>query len=112
MRFFKQLFRNEDKAFAKISGYNDLKNIIRHVLDSEENYNLLFIGGPASAKTLFLQGIIEMKNDGCYFDGSNTTSRILDVLEEERLRIIVERAQLSTRLTIISYRLLNSESPF
>ena len=43
----------------------------------------LFIGPPASAKTLFLLGIIEYKK-GVYFDGSNTTNRILDVLEEKR----------------------------
>ena len=29
-----------------------------------------------------------MRKDGVYFDGSNTTSRILDVLEEERPMII------------------------
>ncbi|MGB6591275.1 MAG: AAA family ATPase [Candidatus Nitrosopolaris sp.] len=29
-----------------------------------------------------------MRKDGVYFDGSNTTNRILDVLEEERPRII------------------------
>jgi MoxR-like ATPase len=48
---------------------------------------LLFIGPPASAKTLFLLGIIEYKK-GVYFDGSNTTNRILDVLEEKRPKII------------------------
>ena len=38
-------------------------------------------------QTLFLQAILESKK-GVYFDGSNTTSRILDVLEEERPKII------------------------
>jgi MoxR-like ATPase len=48
---------------------------------------LLFIEPPASAKTLFLLGIIEYKK-GVYFDGSNTTNRILDVLKEKRPKII------------------------
>jgi MoxR-like ATPase len=48
---------------------------------------LLFIGPPASAKTLFLLGILKSKS-GVYFDGSNTTNRILDVLEEKRPKII------------------------
>jgi DNA polymerase III delta prime subunit len=74
-------------SFNNIVGYKDVKNIVRRVLDSDENYNLLFIGPPASSKTLFLQGILEIK-DGCYFDGANTTSRILDVLEEKRPKII------------------------
>ena len=42
---------------------------------------------PATAKTLFLLGILESKS-GVYFDGSNTTNRILDVLEEKRPKII------------------------
>jgi hypothetical protein len=42
---------------------------------------------PASAKTLCLLGILECKK-GVYFDGSNTTNQILDVMEEKRPRII------------------------
>jgi hypothetical protein len=47
-------------------------------------------GIAASAKTLFLEGILDMagKKGGVYFDGSNTTNRILDVLEQERPTII------------------------
>jgi MoxR-like ATPase len=43
---------------------------------------------PASAKTLFLLDILDTRKDGVYFDGSNTTSKILDVLEEKRPKII------------------------
>jgi MoxR-like ATPase len=57
------------------------------VLDAEDKYNLLFVGPPASAKTLFLLGILQTKK-GVYFDGSNTTNRILDVLDEKRPKII------------------------
>jgi len=74
-------------GFENIQGYDDLKDIVRRALDAEDNYNLLFIGPPASAKTLFLLGILESKK-GVYFDGSNTTNRILDVLEEKRPKII------------------------
>src|SRR5215468_5786945 len=74
-------------GFARIQGYEDIKDIVRRTLESDENYNLLFVGPPASSKTLFLQGILEMKS-GVYFDGSNTTSRILDVLEDKRPKII------------------------
>ena len=80
------LFRKEVE-FENILGYDDLKYIVRRALDAEDNYNLLFIGPPASAKTLFLLGILESKK-GVYFDGSNTTNRILDVLEEKRPKII------------------------
>jgi Sigma-54 interaction domain len=80
------LFRKEI-GFENIHGYDDIKDIVKRRLDAEDNYNLLFIGPPASAKTLFLSGIIEYKK-GVYFDGSNTTNRILDVLEEKRPKII------------------------
>ncbi|MGC2684517.1 MAG: AAA family ATPase, partial [Candidatus Nitrosopolaris sp.] len=40
-------------------------------------------------KTLFLLGILDMAGKkSVYFDGSNTTNRILDVLEQERPTII------------------------
>jgi MoxR-like ATPase len=80
------LFRKEIE-FNKIQGYGDIKDMVRRVLDAEDNYNLLFVGPPATAKTLFLLGILEFKN-GVYFDGSNTTNRILDVLDEKRPKII------------------------
>jgi DNA polymerase III delta prime subunit len=80
------LFRKNNE-FYNIHGYDDIKDIVRRALDAEDNYNLLFIGSPASAKTLFLLGILESKK-GVYFDGSNTTNRILDVLEQERPKII------------------------
>jgi Holliday junction DNA helicase RuvB len=83
---------HKEVEFENIQGYDDdLKNIVRRVLDAEDNYNLLFIGPPASAKTLLfstlLLGIIEYKK-GVYFDGSYTTNRILDVLGEKRPKII------------------------
>src|SRR5215831_11165868 len=75
-------------AIARIQGHDDIKDIVRRVLESDENYNLLFVGTPASSKTLFLQWILEIRKDGVYFDGSNSTSRILDVLQERRSKII------------------------
>jgi MoxR-like ATPase len=80
------LFRKEI-GFENIQGYDDIKHIVRRALDAEDNYNLLFIGPPASAKTLFLLGILESR-EGVYFDGSNTTNRILDILKEKRPKII------------------------
>ncbi|MGA9151330.1 MAG: AAA family ATPase [Candidatus Nitrosopolaris sp.] len=83
---FLHLFHKEVE-FGNIEGYDDIKDIVRRALETEDNYNLLFIGPPASAKTVFLLGILECRK-GVYFDGSNTTNRILDVLEENRPKII------------------------
>ena len=89
MKFLDNLFHHKQPtSFSSIFGYDDLKEIIRHTLESEDSYNLLFIGEPASSKTMFLLEIMKYYKDAQYFDGSNTTSRILDVLEEERPKII------------------------
>jgi hypothetical protein len=53
------LFRKE-VDFKNIQGYDDIKDIVRRALYAEDNYNLLFIGPHASAKTLFLLGILEL----------------------------------------------------
>ena len=62
---FLHLFHKEVE-FGNIEGYDDIKDIVRRALDAEENYNLLFIGPPASAKTLFLLGILDIKKNGVY----------------------------------------------
>jgi hypothetical protein len=69
-------------AFAKIQGYEDIKDLVRLGRELQSAFCR-----PTSSKTLFLQGILEMII-GVYFDGSNTTNRILDVLQEKRPNII------------------------
>src|SRR5215467_12199760 len=100
---FLHLFNKSPSAhdgFAKIQGYEDIKDIVRRALESDENYNLLFIGRPASAKTLFLLGILDMRKDGVYFDGSNTTNRILDALKEERPQMLIYKQQNHIKVTL------------
>jgi hypothetical protein len=87
MKFLHLHLFHKQVEFENIEGYDDIKDLVIRALDSDENYNLLFVGPPASAKTLFLLEILECRK-GVYFDGGNTTSRILDVLEEERPRVI------------------------
>ena len=87
MKFLHLHLFYKEVEFGNREGYDDIKDLARRALDSEENYNLLLCGPPASAKTLFLLGILKCRK-GVYFDGSNTTTRILDVLEEERPKVI------------------------
>ena len=91
MKFLGNLFQHEPQTpFSSISGYDDVKNIINRVLSSEENFNLLLVGPPSSAKTQFLMEIMNFAKKNCvYFDASNTTNRILQVLEEEKPDIIL-----------------------
>jgi hypothetical protein len=87
MKFLPLHLFHKEVEFGNIAGYDYIKDIVRRTLDSDENYNLLLCGPPSSAKTLFLLGILQCRK-GFYFDGSNTTNRILDVLEEQRPRVI------------------------
>src|SRR5215467_10964928 len=59
------LFKEVDKSFNNIDGYYDIKEIVKRALSSEDQYNLMFIDEPASGKTLFLQGIMEICKETC-----------------------------------------------
>ena len=91
MKFLDNLFHHRSQAsFSSISGYDDVKNIINRVLSSEENFNLLLVGAPASSKTQFLMEIMKAREGKTVcFDANNTTNRVLQVLEEEKPEIVL-----------------------
>src|SRR5262249_48689579 len=93
MKFLDSLFHHKHDSqvsFSSISGYDDVKNIINRVLSSEENFNLLLVGPPASSKTQFLMEIMKAREGKTvYFDATNTTNRILKVLEEVQYTLIL-----------------------
>ena len=68
------LFHKSAKDFNTIIGYDDVKNIIRQTLGSEESFNLLLWGEPAGSKTLFLLELAKQKG-AIFFDCTNTISR-------------------------------------
>jgi replication-associated recombination protein RarA len=70
--------------FENICGFDGVKDVIRRILDSEENFNLLLIGQAPSAKTLFLLGIIEARK-AVYF---NVYNQSVDMLDKQRPKII------------------------
>ena len=78
LRMFKQI------EFENICGFDGVKGIIRRVLDTHENFNLLLIGQPSSAKTLFLLGIIKARK-AVYFDVYNQS---VDMLHKQTPKII------------------------
>jgi len=79
-----KFLRMFNKEFKNICGFDDVKDIIMHVLDCTENFNLLLIGQLSSAKSLFLLGIIESRK-GVYFDVYNQS---LDMLNKKTPKII------------------------
>ena len=91
MKFLDNLFHHKhdsQASFSSISGYDDVKNIINRVLSSEENFNLLLVGAPASSKTQFLMEIMKAREGKTvYFDANyeQRTSKGLKANQEHLL---------------------------
>jgi hypothetical protein len=61
-----------ERLFDEIIGCEDIKRLFRMALDPAEPVHILLSGAPASAKTLFLQALMKLR-DSYFVDGSNTT---------------------------------------
>ena len=110
MKFFNRvcpsLFKLQGSQFSSIQGYDDIKDIVRRALDSDESFNVLFCGTPASSKTQFLMEILKTSKNCVYFDATNTTNRILQVLQEERPEVVL-LDELDKMSRVFSEKLLN-----
>jgi replication-associated recombination protein RarA len=61
-----------ESFFEEIIGYDHIKRLFRMALDSDSAIHILLVGPPASAKTMFLTSLMQLKNS--YFsDGANST---------------------------------------
>jgi len=77
-----------DDLFEVIEGYEDIKALVRQVLESEKPVHVLFTGVPSSAKTMFL---LELSRTGApYILGSQSTKAgIADVLFDLEPQILL-----------------------
>jgi Sigma-54 interaction domain len=81
--------RREDKLFAAIYGCNDIKKLFRMALESNHTCSILPTGPPASAKTLFLQSLMNQKGSH-FIDCSNATkSGIVDYVFEYKPKYLL-----------------------
>lgn len=86
---FSHAFRREDKLFADIYGCDDIKKLFRMGLESNHTCSILLTGPPASAKTLFLQSLMKLKNS-YFIDCSNATkSGIVDYIFEHKSKYLL-----------------------
>ena len=53
---------NKGLLFKDIIGYNEVKRLLRMALDSNEQSDILLSGPPASAKTMFLESLRNLKS--------------------------------------------------
>jgi Holliday junction DNA helicase RuvB len=77
-----------DDLFEVIEGYEDIKALVRQVLDSEKPVHVLFTGVPSSAKTMFL---LELSRTGApYILGSQSTKAgVADLLFDAEPEILL-----------------------
>jgi Holliday junction DNA helicase RuvB len=82
-------FKREDKLFADIYGCDDIKKLFRIALESNHTCSILLTGPPASAKTLFLQSLMKLK-DSYFIDCSNATkSGIVDYVFDHKPKYLL-----------------------
>ena len=82
--FSKLVGTQTDAFFDDIIGYDHIKRLFRMALASNAAVHILLAGPLASAKTMFLTSLMQLKNS--YFtDGANSTKAgIVDYLFENR----------------------------
>jgi Holliday junction DNA helicase RuvB len=86
---FSSSIKREDKFFADIYGYDDVKKLFRMALESNHTCSILLTGPPASAKTLFLQSLMKLK-DSHFIDCSGASnSGIVDYIFENKPRYLL-----------------------
>src|SRR5918996_4834195 len=86
---FHRSVRRDDWLFENIYGYDDVKRLFRMALESIHNCSILLTGPPASAKTLFLQSLMKLK-DSHFIDCSNTTkSGVVDYVFDNRPKYLL-----------------------
>lgn len=72
-----------DGAFDKVVGYNDVKWLMKRAITTQEITNVLLIGPPGSAKTVFLM-CIEDLGGGKFISGKPTSGPgVLDIMFDE-----------------------------
>src|SRR5919108_2878116 len=76
--------KREDKFFAYIYGYDNIKKLFKMALESSHTCSILLTGPPASAKTLFLQSLMKLQSS-YFIDCSNATkSGSIDCIFEQK----------------------------
>jgi Holliday junction DNA helicase RuvB len=86
---FHRSVRRDDWLFGNIYGCDDVKRLFRMALESNHSCPVLLTGPPASAKTMFLQSLIKLK-DSHFIDCSNATkSGIVDYVFDKKPKYLL-----------------------
>ena len=86
---FSRSDKREDMLFPNIYGCDDIKRLLIMALESNHVCSILLTGPPASAKTLFLQSLMKLK-DSFFIDCRNATkSGLIDYVFEYKPRYLL-----------------------
>lgn len=86
---FSRSVKREDNLFENIYGCDAIKKLFRMALESNDTCSILLTGPPASAKTLFLQSLMKLK-DSHFVDCSNASkSGIVDYIFENKPKYLL-----------------------
>lgn len=96
--------------FSNIIGYDDIKAMLKKVINSNERVHVLFIGPPASAKTLFLMALRNLPNSILISGTSTTKAGLIDLLFNEDIRFLLidEIGRLSAKDADVLYMLMEN----
>jgi len=99
-----------EEYFDIIIGYDDIKKIVKMALEAEKPVHCLFVGPPATAKTLLLEAIYNSQDDAEFIVGSEASSAgIGKLIREKQPKIllideidkILKSEDLSTLLSVM-----------
>jgi Holliday junction DNA helicase RuvB len=86
---FSHLVKREDKLFADVYGCEDIKKLFGMALESNYTCSILLTGPPASAKTLFLQCLMKLKDSHFIDCSSASKSGIVDYIFENKPKYLL-----------------------
>ncbi|RLG73281.1 MAG: hypothetical protein DRO11_00110, partial [Methanobacteriota archaeon] len=84
-----ELPRVSKGLFDEILGHDDLKTVIVNALNSPRSVNILLVGPPASAKSLFLEAISRCPGAVYTFGESTSKAGLAQLLIDKKPRILI-----------------------
>ena len=78
-----------EDVFDIIVGYDDVKSIISKGLQSDQPVNVLFIGAPGTAKSMFLEELNRIPGSSYHLGSSSTKAGLSDFLFDVQPRIML-----------------------
>jgi Holliday junction DNA helicase RuvB len=86
---FSRPAKREDKLFANVYGCEDIKKLFRMALEFNDTCSILLTGPPASAKTLFLQCLMKLKDSHFIDCSSASKSGIVDYVFKNKPKYLL-----------------------